>query len=36
MAMQCTRAAKPGVFERTVTRRGPVMLDIFWQNETNR
>jgi hypothetical protein len=26
--MQCTRAAKPGVFKWTITRRGPVIADV--------
>ena len=28
ITMQCTGAAKPGVFKWTITRRGPVIADV--------
>ena len=30
--MQCTGAAKPGVFTWTITRRGPVIADVIRQS----
>ena len=31
---KCTGAAKPGVFKWTITRRGPVILDVMRQRQT--